>query len=131
RCASVKACGSPLLIHGSRSKNEILVAETCGNTISPIHFKPPSSSLHSAPILFGFAFDRWCCRVLALDPVPRAAGAIGRAQATSIRCLQRTVLSHRMSTRLILLIVLGFLRALLLRWLMLDWLLGSITLPVG
>jgi len=44
----------PLLIRGMRSKNEILLAETRGNTISPIHFSgPPSSSLHSAPIFFG------------------------------------------------------------------------------
>jgi hypothetical protein len=26
------------------------------------------------PILLRFAFHRWCCRILALDPVPRAAG---------------------------------------------------------
>ena len=38
-------------------------------------------SLPFAPILFGLALDRWGRRVLALDPVPRAAGAAGRAEA--------------------------------------------------
>ena len=48
----------PLLIRGMRSKNEILVAETRGNTISPIHFsslhhprftQPQSSSFRASP----------------------------------------------------------------------------------
>src|SRR5262245_16381209 len=34
-----------------------------------------------SPILLGFALDRWCCRILALDPVPRAARAVRGAQA--------------------------------------------------
>src|SRR5262249_11066523 len=33
------------------------------------------------PVLFGLALHRRCCRVLALEPVPRAAGAVGRAKA--------------------------------------------------
>jgi hypothetical protein len=34
-----------------------------------------------APILFGLALHRRTCRVLHLDPVPRSAGAVGRAKA--------------------------------------------------
>src|SRR5215470_14999264 len=35
----------------------------------------------SRPILLRFALDGWCRRVLALDPVPRPTGAVGRAEA--------------------------------------------------
>jgi hypothetical protein len=34
----------------------------------------------SPPILFGLALHRWCCRILALYPVPRAAADIRRAE---------------------------------------------------
>jgi hypothetical protein len=37
--------------------------------------RPPS------PLFLGFAFDRRCSRVLALDPVSRSAREIGRAKA--------------------------------------------------
>jgi hypothetical protein len=41
-----------------------------------------------APILFRFPLDRWCRRILALDPVPRP-GRSGRAsQGASIQCLR-------------------------------------------
>src|SRR6516165_2237771 len=35
----------------------------------------------SRPILLRFALDGWCRRVLALDPVPRPTGAVGRVEA--------------------------------------------------
>src|SRR4029077_19112007 len=35
----------------------------------------------SRPILLRFALDRWCRGILALEPVPRPAGAVGRAKA--------------------------------------------------
>jgi hypothetical protein len=34
-----------------------------------------------APILLRLVLGRWCRRILALDPVPEAAGAVGRAKA--------------------------------------------------
>ncbi len=36
---------------------------------------------YTRPILFRFALDGWCRRILALDPVPRPTGAVGRAEA--------------------------------------------------
>jgi hypothetical protein len=35
----------------------------------------------SSPIFLRFALDRWVLWVLAFDPVPWAAGAVGRAKA--------------------------------------------------
>src|SRR5262245_12580265 len=53
------------------------------------HGAPMSARTHnpgpapplSAPVLFLFALHSWCRRILALDPVTRATGAVGRAKA--------------------------------------------------
>src|SRR5262249_38186636 len=76
------------------SSSILLGVTACASTRIIQHVSPPTvsasmmshnifgSSTESAspPLLLGFPLDRWCCRVLHLEPVQRAAGAVGRAK---------------------------------------------------
>jgi hypothetical protein len=67
--------------HAANTGRSCAVSGVVFAITSPAARRLLSSPFLFAPVLFGLALDRWCCRILALDPVPRPAGAVGRAKA--------------------------------------------------